>query len=190
MQLGAVDIFEDRSDDELLIAARDDADAFAALYRRYEGPMLAFFLRRVGRADVAADLAAETFAQALASRHRYRAARGPAGGWLFGIARHVLARSIKRRQVEDRARRRLKLPPLVLTDDELEAVEALASQDGQVVDLLGRLPAAQREAVRARIVEERSYTEIAVELRCSESVVRQRVSRGLAAIRAEIGEVK
>ncbi|HWD76280.1 MAG TPA: sigma-70 region 4 domain-containing protein, partial [Solirubrobacteraceae bacterium] len=48
------------------------------------------------------------------------------------------------------------------------------------------LPAAERDAVRARIVEGRDYRDLAVQLRCSESVVRQRVSRGLARIRSRI----
>ena len=45
------------------------------------------------------------------------------------------------------------------------------------------LPADQRDAVQARIVEERPYPEIARELRTSEMVVRKRVSRGLATLR-------
>jgi hypothetical protein len=51
------------------------------------------------------------------------------------------------------------------------------------------LPDQQREAVRARVVEGRGYEEIAGELRCSLSVVRQRVSRGLAAIRTRFEEL-
>jgi len=42
------------------------------------------------------------------------------------------------------------------------------------------LPANERDAVRARMVDERECREIAGALECSESVVRQRVSRGLA----------
>jgi RNA polymerase sigma-70 factor (ECF subfamily) len=51
---------------------------------------------------------------------------------------------------------------------------------------LSRLPADERTAVRARIVEERNYREIALSLGCSELVVRKRVSRGLARLRAEL----
>jgi RNA polymerase sigma-70 factor (ECF subfamily) len=38
------------------------------------------------------------------------------------------------------------------------------------------------------VIEERSYREIAGRLRCSEAVVRQRVSRGLRRLRKQIGE--
>jgi RNA polymerase sigma factor (sigma-70 family) len=50
--------------------------------------------------------------------------------------------------------------------------------------LLGDLPADQRTALLARIVDERPYDEIASELRCSEAVIRQRVHRGLRRLRS------
>jgi DNA-directed RNA polymerase specialized sigma24 family protein len=50
---------------------------------------------------------------------------------------------------------------------------------------LERLPEPQREAIRARMLDELEYPEIARGLRCSEAVVRQRVSRGLRVLRTE-----
>ena len=41
---------------------------------------------------------------------------------------------------------------------------------------------------RAGVVDEHSYTEIAMALRCSEMVARKRVSRGLARMRARLQE--
>jgi len=46
------------------------------------------------------------------------------------------------------------------------------------------LPEDQLGALRARIVDERDYSEIAKDLRCSEAVVRKRVSRALQTLRA------
>lgn len=173
-----------RSDEELLAAAGRDEDAFAALYRRYEHPLAGFFVRAVGRGEVAADLTAETFAQALTSHHRYDPELGTAAAWLFGIARNVLARSRARGQVEDRARRTLGVGVLALDDETIERIEALAGEE-QAIRLLEELPADQRDAVKARILDERDYAEIAAELQCSESVVRKRVSRGLARLRVQ-----
>jgi RNA polymerase sigma factor (sigma-70 family) len=51
------------------------------------------------------------------------------------------------------------------------------------MDLLDSLPDDQREAVVARHVDGREYFEIAEQLRCSESVVRKRVSRGLTSLK-------
>jgi RNA polymerase sigma-70 factor (ECF subfamily) len=72
----------DRDDDALLLAAADDPDAFAQFYRRHVGGVIAYFRRRTGDAELAADLTAETFAAALAGRRRFAPARGPAAGWL------------------------------------------------------------------------------------------------------------
>ena len=54
------------------------------------------------------------------------------------------------------------------------------------VSLVEALPSDERAAVRARIVDERDYADIAAELECSESVVRKRVSRGLARVRQQL----
>ena len=51
---------------------------------------------------------------------------------------------------------------------------------------LAGLPEEQRRAIHARVVHDREYAEIAGELRCSEAVVRQRVSRGLRTLRARL----
>ena len=111
---------------------------------------------------------------------------GAPAAWLFGIARHVLSRSIERGRVEDRARRRLGLPPLSLDDDAIERIEAVASQDGTASALMAELPAEMREAVAGRVLDEQDYGELAARLRCSPSVARKRVSRGLARLRKQM----
>jgi RNA polymerase sigma-70 factor (ECF subfamily) len=180
---------QDSDDDAELIAAmaRGDDEAFARLYRRYLPVVLRWCLRETRDREVAADLAAEVFAGAVIAARRYRA-DGSAAGWLLGIARNKLRESQRRRQVENSARRRLKIDPLALTDSDLERVEELAGLDGEAIRLLADLPAEQRDAISARVLTERSYGEIAAELRCSESVVRQRVSRGLRTLRSQLEE--
>jgi RNA polymerase sigma factor (sigma-70 family) len=128
-------------------------------------------------------LMAETFALAFASLANYQPQRGEPRSWLFGVARNVLARSVHRGQVEDATRRRLQLRELVIEDGALERIEVLASQDGAALDALDGLSELLREAVDGRVLHEREYRELAAALQCSESVVRQRVKRGLARLR-------
>jgi RNA polymerase sigma factor (sigma-70 family) len=184
---------EARPDEELLLASAGDADAFAAFYRRHVDAVLAYFVVRTRRPDVAADLTAETFAAALRGVRRYRRRQEPASAWLFAIARNKLADAARRGAVADRARRKLGMEPVPLTDADLERVEsladlALAGGASALMALLDALPATQREAVVAHVLDERDYPEIARELRCSEAVVRKRVSRGLATLRAQLEE--
>jgi RNA polymerase sigma factor (sigma-70 family) len=180
--------FARESDDRLLALAAEDAAAFSAFYRRYEPAMLAYFARRVGNPELAADLTAEVFAAVLVSCGRYRPGKAPAQAWLFSIAQHKLANSRRRGRVADRARRRLGMAPVALEDEDLERIDRLVGRSDIAMQALGGLPADQREAVLARIVDERDYREMARELRCSESVARKRVSRGLAQLRDQLGE--
>ena len=177
----------ERTDDELLVAGVTDVEAFAAFYRRHAPPLAGFFLARTGNRELAADLTAETFAAALAARRKFDPAKGHAVGWLYGIARHKLLKAFERGAVEDRARRRLRMNRLVLDDEALEQVEA-AADGNRAVELLGSLPDDQRAAIAAPVIEERDYAEIAVSTKTSESVIRKRVSRGLAGLRNQIEE--
>jgi RNA polymerase sigma factor (sigma-70 family) len=176
-------------DQDLLsrIAAGDD-EAFSAFYRAHLDAVVAFFRRRVPEPELAFDLAAETFAAVVIGAHSY-AGEGPPIGWLFGIARNKLRASLRRGRVEDDARRRLRLDAVLLDDADLRRVEerALDGRAGLVASLEA-LPAATSAALLARVVDERSYGEIAAELGCSEQVVRQRVHRGLTALRAGLEE--
>jgi RNA polymerase sigma-70 factor (ECF subfamily) len=174
-----------RSDEHLLASTRRDPRAFGEFYARHERAVFRYLYRRVGDAELAADLSAECFAAALLSSERFRPGEAPAVAWLFGIARNVLGRSLARRRVESRARAKLGMPALMLEDDTLAALERIHA--GQVLEhALAYLPADQAQAVQARIVDERDYDDIARELRTSEAVVRKRVSRGLRALRRHV----
>jgi RNA polymerase sigma factor (sigma-70 family) len=178
-----------RSDDDLLAATRAEPEAFAVFYRRHVHALLAYFARRTQDPELAADLTAETFAAALDGAHRHRPDKGPGAAWLYGIAKRQLAHAHHKGAVEDRARRRLGMSPIGLTDDGLERVEALATADATsplLKDGLRALPADQREAVLARVLDEDEYAEIATRARTSESVIRQRVSRGLTGLRQRL----
>ncbi len=180
----------DDDDDEVLLvaAARGDDAAFGVLYRRYLPLVARWCLRETGSRELAADLSAEVFAASLTAARRYRPAQGPVVAWLLGIARNKLRESRRRGRVEWAARRRLGFETLAITDTDLERLEELASCDGEILRRLAGLPDDQRAALMSRVVEERSYEEIAAELRCSEAVVRQRVSRGLRTLRTQMEE--
>jgi RNA polymerase sigma-70 factor, ECF subfamily len=171
--------------DEVLLTGRDPA-GFEEFYVRHVDGLLGFFARRTRDPDLAADLTAETFAAALASRARYRPVAGSASAWLFGIAIKKLADAQRRGYAERRARRRLGMERIELTDADVARIEALGEEPAASV-LVERLAPDQRDAVRARVVDERSYADIASYQHVTEAVVRQRVSRGLASVRRRMG---
>lgn len=178
------------NDEQLLARVREsgDAEAFAVFYRRFAEVLLAYFARRTSTPEVAADLTMEVFAAALvAAQTGTGALPDSAAGWLFGIARHKLADSYRRGEADDSVRRELGMQPTVLDDEDLRRVNEL-TDEGRVLELLDALPRAQRDAVRAFVIEDRSHASIASELACSEAVVRKRVSRGLKSLRHNLEE--
>ena len=184
-----VDASSGCSDAVLLAATRVDPDAFGVFYLRYERLMLGYLLRRTGDPEVAADLSAEVFAAALRAASRYRPQSPTAVGWLLTIAQRTLASSRRRGRVEARARRRVGIREAVMfSGEDIERIETLASLDGQSLALLDELPGGQREAVRAHVLDERSYRDIAGELQISELVIRKRVSRGLSTLKRQLEE--
>jgi len=175
------------SDAELLAAARTEPGAFASFYDRYEAPILGYFMRRTRNPEVAAELAAEVFAAALGNAARFRAAGPTAAGWLFKIAQNVLLKSLRKGRVEEAARRRAGMAlQLQLGSASLERIDAMVASDVWVRELLDRLPVDQRDAVRAHILDDCSYEQIASKSGASEAAIRQRVSRGLATLRRDL----
>ena len=173
------------TDEELL--GQEDASSFELFYDRHFERVLAFFARRTLDPELAADLTAETFAAVLVARGgATRRQAGAASSWLFGIAYHKLADAQRQGYADDRARRRLGIERIELTDDDIARIDRLGETDA-VAQLVQELPADQREAITARVIHEREYDEIARELQLSETVVRKRVSRGLAALRRRMG---
>jgi RNA polymerase sigma factor (sigma-70 family) len=175
-------VFEELTDVELLFRSREDPEAFAAFYERHAEPLLRFFARRTLDPEAAAELMAETFSEAFASRARFRDRGQGAVGWLYGIGKHQLSHYFRRGQVDARARRRLGMPERTVSTEDYERIEELIDFEqvgraiGQAFSLLSE---DQREALTLRVVEGRSYREVAEALRCTEETARARVSRGL-----------
>ncbi|MDA0170508.1 RNA polymerase sigma factor [Solirubrobacter taibaiensis] len=181
------DLYEymDAPDDVLLCSG--DLEDFGRFYDRYARTLLGFFQRRTGDPEVAADLTAETFAAALVARSRYRPQAGAdgAGAWLFTIARHKLTDYLRRGHAEDRMRARLAMEPVPLGADDIELIRWLGEEVAtQMVDELAE---DQRDVIRAHVLDDQDYGEIARTRRLSEATVRKRVSRGLKVLRERAG---
>ena len=164
-----------------------DPRAFGEFYARHERAVFRFFYRRVADAELAADLSAECFAAALLSAARAPAltttrppSRGCSGSPATSCGAAPSAGGSSRAPAPGSGCRRW--CSRTRRSPRSERIHA-----GQLMEnALAYLPADQAEAVRARIVDEREYDDIARELRTSEAVVRKRVSRGLGALRRRV----
>ncbi len=157
----------------LVRAARRDPAAFAALYRRYVGPVYRYLYSRLGHTAEAEDLTAQVFSAALQALPQYRE-RERFAAWLFAIARRRLADHYRsRRQAEPLDER---LPGTAKDADPLahvlraEALERLAA-------LVVGLGEAEQEMLRLRFAGGLSYAEMAQVLGKREGAVKMAMHR-------------
>jgi RNA polymerase sigma factor (sigma-70 family) len=174
-----------RTDAELLGAARNDPQAFREFYDRYAVWVRVWFARQTGSEGAALDLTAETFAQAWNSLRRFKdMADGSGAPWLFGIARNLLRQYHKHNRIETAGRQRLGLPAAA-EGDEYEAVDervAARSLAPALATAVRLLPPDQRVALELRVVQQLDYEEVAGRLGISQNAARLRVSRALRSL--------
>ncbi len=82
-------------------------------------------------------------------------------------------------------RARLGMEPVPVGAEDAELIRWLG--DDVAIAMVEELPAEQRDAVRAHVLEDRDYADIARSERLSEATVRKRVSRGLRVLRERTG---
>jgi RNA polymerase sigma-70 factor (ECF subfamily) len=175
-------------DTDLLRAMRGgDADAFAALYRRHQGPLYRFALLRCGSLDTAADVVQETFMGLMTERFRFDPLRGPLQAFLFGVARNLILK------LEEVRQRHVALPDADTDEDDgdADALQEDASPLARLLDneaaeqvrrALAQLAPHYRDVVILYEMHELSYAEIADICQVDIGTVRSRLSRGRAAL--------
>jgi RNA polymerase sigma-70 factor (ECF subfamily) len=170
------------------------AQDISTLYERHSGAILKFAMRRTFDAQLSVDLAGETFAVAFEQRAKHRGTTdAEALSWLFGIANNLLKLYFRSGAIERRAMERIGVEPVVVPNDEIERIEALAGSAelrAAVRDALSDLSSEQRQAVRLRVVDELSYPHVAEQLGVTEDVARARVSRGLKKLRERLDALR
>jgi RNA polymerase sigma-70 factor (ECF subfamily) len=179
------------SDTDLLRAMRTGAaDAFAALYRRHQGPLYRFALLRCGSADTAADVVQEAFMGLLTERFRFDPLRGQLQSFLFGVARNLILK------LEEGRQRQVALPDAGVQDGDTEDDAEPDMEDvgcplarlldneaaEQVRRALAHLAPHYRDVVILYEMHELSYAEIADICQVDIGTVRSRLSRGRAAL--------
>jgi RNA polymerase sigma factor (sigma-70 family) len=171
----------------------NDADAFAAFYERYIRRVSVYFVRRVLDPEVAVDLAAETFALALERRRQFRGrSEQEEQGWLFAIARSLLHAYWRKGRIERAAVARLGIERPSLGTEDIEYLHRQAGLEALRERLAHALDAVrpdQAAAIRARVIEERGYAEIAADFDTTPDVIRARVSRGLKTMQGILGNM-
>jgi RNA polymerase sigma-70 factor, ECF subfamily len=173
--MGIADRVWSPSDRDLILSSRERPECFEALFDRHAKTIYGYLRRRVG-ADLAEELAAETFTQAFRSRGRFDGAS--ALPWLYGIAANLLR--MHRRAEERRlrayarsARRGIEHSPAADSNRRLDATALRPA----LAEALADLPLGQRDVLLLHCWAGLSHEEIAEALAISAGTVRSRLHR-------------
>jgi RNA polymerase sigma-70 factor (ECF subfamily) len=185
------------ADDAQLVARLRYGDAGAAreLYERHGGALLRFGVAMSNHRQTAEDVVHDTFVELLRHPSRFDPARGPVLAFLFGIARHRMARITRVAlrdadgtadppdPADDDSARELTGPSPLATalavDDTVDALDRLQSIE-RVRAAVFDLPRVHREVIALCDLEELPYATVATILGCPIGTVRSRLSRARA----------
>lgn len=180
-------ISDERTDRQLWAdAAQRDGEAFGTLFRRHARAVYNHCFRLTGSWTIAEDATSVTFLTAWRRRSDVRLARDSALPWLLAVATNVSQhqqRSVRRRRAL--AGRLSADPPEFDHADDVAARLDDERRMAEVLEVVGRLPRGEREALALCLWSGVSYADAAEALGLAESSVRARVSRARSRLAAQ-----
>jgi RNA polymerase sigma-70 factor, ECF subfamily len=171
------------SDNDLLrLISAGNERAFLAFYRKHQGSVFRFALQMSGKAEVAEEVTQDVFMVVMGAAKQFDPGRGSASGYLYGIARNVVRRSLERER-----------PYLTVLDDPENEYSGQLSDDRDIALELAQaerveslrkavlaLPPAYREVVVLCDLHELDYADAAGVLGCAIGTIRSRLHRARA----------
>ena len=154
----------------------------ASAFQRHYAQIVRYLRRRTRSDEDAEDLAQAVFADAAARLEALSPAAPPPLAWLYTVARRRLA---------DAARDARRAPVTIASLDDVRAAAVAEtayppSVARAIRDALEALPAGQRQVVVMKLLEGRSFAEIAAAAGATEAACKMRFARGLEAVRVEL----
>lgn len=179
----------DAAPEDLLrsIAAHQDRDAFAALFRLF-APKVKAYMMRLGTGDaLAEDLIQDVMIAVWNRAGQFDPAKASLATWIYSIARN-------RRIDVARRDRRIEFDgedPVLVTDEADDGFHRLAGlQDTRRVRAaMEALPEDQARVLRLSFYEDKAHSEIAAELRLPLGTVKSRIRLAMEKLRLALGDI-
>ena len=168
-------------------AKKLEPDALASIFDHYYVPLYRYIALHTGDSDDAEDLTSDVFRRMLRAFHQGQGAERHLRGWLYSIARNLLADNARRQQHRQHDALNAHAP------SNQPSVEASAEQawwDKEVATALLRLPDIQRDVIILRYVQGFAFSEIADVLKLTTGAVKAHQARALERLRRELGAVQ
>jgi RNA polymerase sigma-70 factor (ECF subfamily) len=166
------------TDADLVEHARENPDAFTALYHRYLTPLYRYLYRRLNNVHDAEDITAQVFIDVLEGlvNHTYHEG-GCFSAWLFTIAHHRLVDFYRQH-----ASTALLDDPLSTESGLLEGMERVDDMH-HLAELLTQLDDDKQELLRLRFSAGLSFSEIGLLKGRSEAAIKMALYRAIEFLR-------
>lgn len=149
-------------------------------FRSHYRDVYRFLLRRTHDHGRAEELTQRVFVDAAASLDD-RPDDPPLLAWLYHVAQRRFIDDVRRRRTAEAAE-------LLLPQSEEAPVQYGSDVTKAIRDAIAFLPEEQRVVVVARLLEDRSFAEIAKRANVSEAAAKMRFARGLAVVRDRLAD--
>jgi len=179
-----------RADGELMAQiASGSTRAFEAIYDRYYARAYRVARSVCGDDGRAEEAVQEAFMSVWRNPANYQAERGELAAWLLRVVHHR-AVDVARGNVRHTKRRADESSGLVRASPGVVADRVVDRDDAaHLNELLGRLPAAQREVIGLAFYGQLTHTEIARHLKLPSGTVKGRMRLGLGCLRTDMDEI-
>jgi RNA polymerase sigma-70 factor (ECF subfamily) len=174
-----------RADNTVIAESLLTPSSFGEIFDRHFDPIRGYLHRQVG-ADMADDLASQTFLTAFDRRSSFDLGQTSARPWLFGIAANLVRGHLREVRRRLRAYDRVGLDP---PHDDLDGIEERADaavSRSRLAAALAELPAEELEALLLYAWAELSYGEVAEALAVPVGTVSSRLNRVRARLRGPL----
>lgn len=169
-----------RQEEEIIEKARKDPRAFGPLYEKYFTRIFNYLLRQTDDEELAGDLCAQTFVNALNHLKRYEFRGVPFSAWLYKIASNEVNKHYRKSKVKKVfSIEEVRIKELVGHTDEKED-EALIEK---LIEFMKDLPEDMLQVLELRFYEGKDFKEIAYILDMTESGAKMRTYRALDKLR-------
>lgn len=180
--------YDDLDDSALVELAKENRQAFGALYSRYLKKMYSYVYHRTGNTHDAEDLTAKVFMRALAHIGNYEDRGLPFQAWLYRIAHNMVANWHR-----DQGRRKIiALDEYVAHSLQSEAPDHKAEESEEQAQLMGavrQLPEDRQQLLLLKFIEQMSNAEIGAIMGRTEGAIKSLYHRTLLALRADLEAV-
>ncbi len=168
--------------------AHGDHEAFEALVKRYQSPLLNFIYRFLGDRGAAEDLTQEVFFRVYQAAPRFEA-RAPVSSWIFKIAYNLSINEVKRRSRMASLTQRVASAEMGVVDQTSAGSTVNYELKDEIMSALDRLPENQKAALLLRVNEGLNYREIAEIMQLSVQSVESLIFRARKHLKQTLREI-